>query len=361
MSKTPKVSILCLTYNQEKYLRQTLDSFMMQKTDFEFEVLINDDASTDGTVNILKEYEKKYKGIIKLQLQKENLYSKGQRNFIARFLLPKAKGQYIAICEGDDYWIDSGKLQIQADFMDQHSDYAICFHSVKVFFENREQKDFIFPDVKDEAWYTKKELLKTNYIPTNAVMYRRQKYEEMPADIAPADWYLHLYHARFGKIKFMDKPMSVYRKHAGGIWWNYDRDIDQIWLKHGIAHIAMQHALLKLFKGDPESVEIILENIDRLVGIFIEIDKKYGETLIQKLLAEFPEHGERFLLSKNHAIIDQEAEIRKLWAAINKQSEILKHKENTIESTNQEIQSIKSSRAWSLRNKIARLMGRPVI
>src|SRR5690606_1543694 len=104
--KHPLVSVSCITYNHSSYIRQCLDGFVMQKCDFAFEVLIHDDASTDDTQEIIKEYQAKYPEIIKAVLQKENQYSKGIRGISPRFNFPRAQGKYIAMCEGDDYWTD---------------------------------------------------------------------------------------------------------------------------------------------------------------------------------------------------------------------------------------------------------------
>ncbi|HHX61228.1 MAG TPA: glycosyltransferase [Epulopiscium sp.] len=103
--KTPLVSICCLAYNHEKFIRQALDGFIMQESNFPIEVLIHDDASTDDTANIIREYEKKYPEIIKPIYQTENQYSKGV-GISVTYNFPRAKGKYIAMCEGDDYWTD---------------------------------------------------------------------------------------------------------------------------------------------------------------------------------------------------------------------------------------------------------------
>lgn len=119
-----KVSVIVLTYNHEKYIRQALDSILMQKVDFKYEILIGDDASTDYTVNILNEYKNKYPDIIKLYLNKVNVGA--TRN--AYNLLMGAQGEYLATCEGDDYWIDENKLKIQIDFLDNNKEFVGCCH-----------------------------------------------------------------------------------------------------------------------------------------------------------------------------------------------------------------------------------------
>lgn len=121
----PLVSICCITYNHAPYIRQCLDGFLMQKTNFPLEVIINDDCSTDGTTDIIREYELKYPNIIKPIYHDENLYSKGIRGMFATFCFPKARGKYIALCEGDDYWIDVFKLQKQIEYLEKHSDCGL--------------------------------------------------------------------------------------------------------------------------------------------------------------------------------------------------------------------------------------------
>lgn len=125
-----KVSVWCLAYNHEKYIRKTLEGFVSQKTNFKFEVIINEDASTDSTADIIREYEEKYPDIIKPIYHEENEYSK-RLNRISKHLLPRAKGKYVAFCEGDDYWCDDSKLQKQYDIMENDPELSICVHKVQ--------------------------------------------------------------------------------------------------------------------------------------------------------------------------------------------------------------------------------------
>ena len=121
------VSISCITYNHAPYIRQCLDGFLMQQTNFAYEVLIHDDASTDGTTEIIKEYEAKYPDIIKPIYEDENQWVKGRRGS-AVFNFPRAKGKYIALCEGDDYWTDPLRLQKQVYFLEKHQECSLCCH-----------------------------------------------------------------------------------------------------------------------------------------------------------------------------------------------------------------------------------------
>lgn len=129
------VSICCLTYNHAPYIRECLDGFLMQQVDFPIEIIIHDDASTDGTQDILREYQEKYPDLFHLILQTENQYSKG-KNVVLDYIYPQIKGKYVASCEGDDYWIDPHKLQKQVGFLEAHPDYSVCCHCIKLYIQN---------------------------------------------------------------------------------------------------------------------------------------------------------------------------------------------------------------------------------
>lgn len=354
MSTTPKVSIVGTTYNHEKYIRQALDGFSMQRTNFDFEVIMADDRSSDKTPAILKEYADAKPEIFKPILRKKNLGV--ALNFIDA--LRTAKGQYIAICEGDDYWTDPQKLQLQVDFLDKHSDYALCFHLVKVFFENNEEKDFVYPETRDKAQFTVKELLQHNFIQTNSVMYRRQEYDDMPTDIMPLDIYLHLYHAQFGKIGFIDRTMSAYRRHAGGVWWDSYEGENELWKKYALPHLGLFVALHKLYGSQPDYSPIINTAIDNMFNKLIELDKKYGKNMLEQATRDFPQAAAGFI-ARQHREKTEEAH--------NKDQEILKLQqagsvmEQQIAQKDQKISAIQASRVWKTRNKVAKLRKREVL
>lgn len=125
MEKICEVSIICNTYNQETYLGQALESMLAQKTSFGYEIIIHDDVSTDGTTDLIKRYVAAYPGKIKAIYEQENQYSKGA-DFITPMIKNIAKGKYISICEGDDFWIDENKLQIQRDALEDHLECDMC-------------------------------------------------------------------------------------------------------------------------------------------------------------------------------------------------------------------------------------------
>jgi glycosyltransferase involved in cell wall biosynthesis len=303
----PKVSIVTITYNQKLYIRQALDSFLAQQANFEIECVIADDCSTDGTQDIIREYANKHPDFFKLLLRSENIGA--AKNSISA--LRTATGDYIALCEGDDYWTDPKKLQLQADFLDAHPDYALCFHPVNVFYEDEQKEGYVFPEYgKEEQSFTVKELLKRNFIQTNSVMYRRRSYEDIPNNIMPLDWYLHLYHAKFGKLGFIGTVMSAYRRHAGGLWWNSDRNLDEIWKKHGLAHFALYVEMLKLYEEDPVYKDIIYESLYRMFDVLISIDKKYDVGLLDQVIQKFPDTLEPFIIKQHQSLIDKESLFR---------------------------------------------------
>ena len=121
-------SINCVTFNHVNYIRTALDSFLMQKTDFAFEILVHDDASTDGTSDIIREYAARYPEKVKPLIQTENQYSQGIDNISGAFNFPRARGKYIFMCDGDDYFLSPDKLQKQVDYMETHPDCTLCIH-----------------------------------------------------------------------------------------------------------------------------------------------------------------------------------------------------------------------------------------
>lgn len=355
----PLVSISCITYNQEKYIAEALDGFLMQETNFSFEVLIHDDASTDNTPNIIKEYEKKYPDIIKPIYQIENQFSQG-KNISFTFNLPRAKGKYVAFCEGDDYWTDATKLQRQVDFMEKNLDYALVFHPVHVFFQNHEKEDSIFPEMK--SGFTVKRLLESNFIQTNSVMYRRlDDYSGLSNDVMPGDWYLHLYHAQFGKIGFINRVMSAYRRHESGIWWGTSgEDRDELWKKHGIAHLALYLEQMMLFGDRPAYRSIIEDHIVGTIDILLRVDSVHKTTLLKDGFIKNLRYNSELLrvlarvqaglYNNNKAQAAAAANLRSDTEVISQQKAALEKK---IANLQADIDNIRSSKRYIYSEKIA--------
>lgn len=204
-----------MTYNHVRFIRQALDGFVMQKTNFPFEVLVYDDASDDGTSDIVREYAKKYPKIIKPLIQKQNQWRQGI-NISMTHIWPNIRGKYVAVCDGDDYWTDENKLQIQADFLDAHPDYSLCFHRACEFWDDNSRPEKIWP--KRNERITLETLLYENRIPSCSVMYRwRDPTKIWPSKIYPGDWFTHLVHAKQGKLGYIPHVMARYRRQPTGI------------------------------------------------------------------------------------------------------------------------------------------------
>lgn len=208
----PLVSICSITYNHEPFIRECLEGFLMQKTTFPVEIIIHDDASTDKTAEIIKEYELKYPNLFKPIYQVENQFSKKQGSIYARFVYPKAKGKYIAICEGDDYWIDPLKLQKQVDFLEANPEYGMCHTN----FSLVEGKRFSKVIKKDDDNYLT-DILEGNYqIGTLTVLFRKSIYNSIPKyysnkGFLMGDVPLWIEIASVSKIKYIDDITAKYR------------------------------------------------------------------------------------------------------------------------------------------------------
>lgn len=220
-----EVSVLCPAYNHEKYIRKCLDGFIMQKTNFAYEVLIHDDASTDETAKIIKEYEMKYPEIIKPIYQKQNQYSKGLSIF-ADILLDKAKGKYLAFCEGDDYWIDENKLQLQYDALEKNKNCSICGHYVQCCNENGEEIKKHFPqDDCEIKEIVKKDSAVNNLYCTNKMYYFHTSSFFIRKEVLKLSYKLfgnafdrnvQLAAAICGDFYYINKKMSMYRWLSNG-------------------------------------------------------------------------------------------------------------------------------------------------
>mgnify|MGYP004569145909 CR=1 FL=1 len=221
-TNNPLVSICCITYNHHHYIRQCLNGFLMQKTNFAFEVIINDDCSTDGTTEILREYASKNPDIIKPIFQDENQYAKGVRGMFQHFVFPKAQGKYIAICEGDDYWTDPLKLQKQVDYLETHPNFSMCFHRVECLAEKgREKQDlFGYLTTKDYAAQDSNDFLKKWLVPTCSIVMRGELLHKIPHNplFTYGDSVLVATCLSNGLIHCIGEDMGVYRLTPGG--WN---------------------------------------------------------------------------------------------------------------------------------------------
>jgi glycosyltransferase involved in cell wall biosynthesis len=215
-ARAVKVSVLMITYNQEKYIAQALDSVLMQEVDFEYEIIIGEDCSTDGTREIVVDYQQRHPDKISLLLPEKNLGM--MQNFIQTY--HACTGEYIAILEGDDFWTCSTKLQTQVNFLDSHPESAISFHTTKVFFEDDSAPEYLFP-LNHRETSSLEELLEHNFIQTCSVVFRNRLFGDFPEwffTCIVGDYPLHIFNAEHGNIGFIKDVMAAYRIHSGGVW-----------------------------------------------------------------------------------------------------------------------------------------------
>lgn len=217
----PKVSVCIPTYQHAAYISQCLDGVLMQKTDFEYEILVGEDDSKDGTREICIQYAEKYPEKIRLFLNdRENVIyiagrPTGRWNFIN--LLTNAKGTYIAICEGDDYWTNRDKLQRQVDFLEENKNYSLCFHNSIVIYENQKKAAHLFIALKDGDYALEDIIERRWFVPTQSIVFRLECLE-MPKwiwHVFGLDFALLLILAKNGKVKYFSDVMGVYRIREG--------------------------------------------------------------------------------------------------------------------------------------------------
>ena len=260
MTGDPLVSIRCMVYNHEPYLRQCLDGFVMQKTTFPFEAVVHDDASTDGSAAIIREYAEKYPDIIKPVYETENQYTKGTLGkILSDATHPNTK--YIAFCEGDDYWTDPEKLQIQVDFLESHPEYTMCFHQANTILnETGEETDMgpalTFRNIESRDYDSTELFLKWTVPTASIVAHRKSLYCRLKhfKKSPYGDIYKVLACADKGKVRGIGRMMSVYRIQSNGVTFSSD-------------------ARKKYIKYSPEHFVNILNN-------FPKVDKKVIRTEI---------------------------------------------------------------------------------
>ena len=220
--KNPLVTISLVVFNQENYLRQTIESCLMQKVNFPYEIIIHDDNSSDNSAKIIQEYADAYPELIIPVLQTENQFSQGTE-IIAEFIIPKTKGKYLAFIEGDDYWIDPHKLQTQIDFLEENPDIVMCFTATKQAYPENSREPTIKRYAKQDALCSIKDVIRLggNLVDMVSVVARRSLFEELPY------WYYYaqtwdltvpLLSLLHGKIQYLNQVTAVYRNNVPGSW-----------------------------------------------------------------------------------------------------------------------------------------------
>ena len=242
------VSVVMITYNHEAYIQEAALGVLNQKCSYDIEFIIADDNSLDDTEKIIKSLVKSHINGARIKYYKHSSNKGMMKNFV--WALNSVKGQYIALCEGDDYWTDPLKLQKQVDFLEKNRDYSICFHKVQVFDQQSQSLQVDDRTRKVAETTTIFDLAKGNYIHTPSVVFRKN-FDELPSvfsTLAVGDYPLHMLNAQYGKIKCLNEIMAVYRVHGTGYWSSQtlDRQIKSM--------LSVHEQILHWFDNDVQKV-----------------------------------------------------------------------------------------------------------
>ncbi len=298
-----EVSIVCDTFNHEKYIAKAIESFLMQKTSFKFEVLIHDDASTDRTVEIIQKYVEKYPDIIKPIFQKENQYSQ-HINIQLTYQSPRARGKYLALCEGDDFWEDPMKLQKQYEVLENHPELDICAHGANLVNESGETvlQQIAPRDIECVIPVEDVIMGEGGFVATNSLMYRKSLNQHIPnfRKALFLDYTLQIHGSLRGGMYYLSDIMSSYRYMATGSWTS------RMTQNHNLSHdfFEKKQKMLDCLDSDTKSEyhEIIKKR--QLTNEFIDLNdnKLYREALGEKykmIVKELPRMEQVKLIIKS--------------------------------------------------------------
>lgn len=271
MSNDVEVSVICNAYNHGKYIRDALNGFVMQKTDFRYEVLVHDDASTDNTAEIIREFEAKYPDIIKPIYQKENQYSKDVW-ITDVYQIRRSSGKYLAICEGDDYWTDPCKLQKQYDALESHPDVDICVHASTLVNASDGSVNGTVEHGSEVTVIPVEKVIEGggDFVSTNSIFVRREILAERRkfVDVCPLDYTYQISGSIKGGMLYLPDNMSAYRVSVPGSW------------------------SVTSNKNRKANLSFVKELMAGLKQLDTDTDKKYHKTISKKLW--------RLFLSKVH-------------------------------------------------------------
>jgi len=268
-----KISVLVTAFNHEKFIRQAVEGVLFQQGDFELEVVVGEDRSTDGTREILEELSRRHSTHLRVTYSDRNIGA--NRNYIRT--LSACSGEYVAMLDGDDYWTVPDKLAAQSEFLETHPECSTCFHNVLMITEDGTRPPRVKLEASQPSFISLGVLLAGNIIPTSSVMFRNRLFSSVPDwyyDLATGDWPLHVLNAEHGMIGYLDRVMGVYRVHDGGIWSGVPfrdqvagyLDFYQAMLGYlGGAHQAAIHACLQ--KAWSSLADELYESVVTEVGV----------------------------------------------------------------------------------------------
>ena len=282
MSNKIEVSVYCLAYNHEPIIRKCLDGIVIQKTNFRYEVIVHDDASTDNTASIIKEYAERFPDIIKPIYQTENQYSRGVK-IVTTYIFPKCQGKYLAVCEGDDFWTDENKLQKQYDMMERNKDIVLCVHRAKQI-NLKTGVESLYPQAQRAEGYVSVEeaiFLGGGYFPTCSFFYR-YPFKMLPNahGYVTGDYLTIVSAAVYGKVYFMDECMATKTFLLPSSWaYRHQKDVSA-YIRH------LQELKLWMDEIDRSTDGCYVASIElRKLKLDFEIDRandKYRNLLSEK-------------------------------------------------------------------------------
>lgn len=313
------LAVKCLAYNHEKTIKQTLDGIIMQKTDYPFDVIIHDDASTDSTADIIRDYERKYPNLIKPIYEIENQYSKGN-GILSNIVENALKGyKYVALCEGDDYWINKNKIQKQIDFLENNSEYSMCCtDAVVITPEGKESWPISDRDIDLKV----EDLIKRGglYIATASIVYRndvKDNYPDYCIKCAVGDHPLQIMCGLKGKVKFFSEKMVAYRYNIGNSWTATRKKTDinklikswksSLYMLEGLNEYSKFKYKDAFYKGE---INIIMRNVSN--------NLQYGNMIYNELVSISPDCVKHADLKNKIKIILVKLNLTKIWGFLKK-------------------------------------------
>ena len=282
----PLVSLRCITYNHAPYIEDAIKGFLIQETEFPIEVLIHDDASTDGTREIIENYQKKYPKIIKTILQNVNQYSQGVKP--GSFMDPLCSGEYYAVCEGDDYWHYENKLNLQVMMLESHDNLDLCIHSAFMHDYYTGRDSVIGQYGKTNGLIDLVDIVSKTHgqVPTASTLIRASAHKELKEftkkhpELVVGDIYLHFFGAKRGGAYYIDSPMSVYRLNTEGSFGDRYKKSSELRFKHVSSRVASYLALEEVDRVDSHVSKALRASSVNILYSFL---KNPGNTYVNRM------------------------------------------------------------------------------
>lgn len=300
----PLVSIRCITYNQAQYISNALDGFLMQETSFPFEIIVHDDASTDNTAYIIAQYEKKFPEIVKPIYEKENQYSK-KDNTLNSIILPKLTGKYTAYCEGDDFWTDKKKLQMQVDFLENNPDYGFCCTDVDIYYDYKKRYERSITKRQKNHLDFQNGIKSSGYLLNLTWLFRTDLYKKIINENTTffCDSALQLFYefCLRTKCKYINSVTGVYRRNTNGVsFFSKEQDRKKYEYFKSCFLLILQY-LPKFNCSEEMESEIYIKNIEYVLKPAI----KYEDEEIIQLFLTFTNNRKGMFLCELYDIINQ--------------------------------------------------------